>query len=239
MNRLAAVWQQGVYQPRHHWVMTLDDLPLDVWMAEHKLSEHQYHGLVPALGNLERRDESAVAWQRILPLPGCKAIAPLLICPEHQDFSCLVVMAEVSHDEDCIRWLRFGINRASAPAPDDLGDCVEWLSGIEPLCFDKAEYRACLARFHLLRLDQEMGLSGKKLSLRLSNPDHSDSESLTGRMQLGPEGLMLESLQGDLLLSDDWLPLMLPGTIQQDTDFILTLNPEALPPGLLQPLQKS
>lgn len=202
MTSLSALHYVSEYSPQHRWVMAIDGLPLDQWLAERQPSQHTYKGLAPALGNLTDSTEARVAWERILPLPGCRAIAPLLICPEHLDFSCLVVMAEVFHQSESVIWERLGINLASAASADDLGSCVEWFS-IEPQTFSKEAYLACLEPFQLIRLNQHLQLEGKNLEVLLaSNPTYS---WLSGHLCLGEQGLYLNANGIPIQLAASWL----------------------------------
>lgn len=157
-NKIKAVLEASDPYEVPYWLIQIDSISLDEWL-ELRLNpagiladeNPKYAGLVPALNNLTEPEEESIVWQRILPLPGLRTIAPLLVCPEHRDFSCLVVLVEVYHQGEQVIWERMGINYASAASPEDIDSSLEWLPEIGPLVFDKAEYLACLEYFNLLR----------------------------------------------------------------------------------------
>ncbi|MEZ0369971.1 MAG: hypothetical protein ACAI44_12865 [Candidatus Sericytochromatia bacterium] len=195
MSRLAAALHQSRYVQKPHWVLTLDDEALDEWLDARLGGSQKYIGLVPALGHLEQPEEAAIAWQRILPLPGLSCVAPLLVCPEHRDFSCMVVLAEVYHGENEVIWRRLGLNVASASSPEDIGSTVEWLSWPGPFVFSRQNYLSSLEPFHLLRLDSSIGIAGRRFAVLLSNETASGGVNgtiLSGITRLTPEGLVLE-----------------------------------------------
>lgn len=133
--------------------MTLDGVPLDEWLDAATHSD-KHTGMVPAF-NLRQADEESLVWQRIFPLPGCRSLAPLLICPEHLDFSCMVVMAEVWRpqlEDQQVVWLRLGYNQTWLNSLDDIGHTMDWIPDLQPLVFGKQDYLDCLECFNQIRL---------------------------------------------------------------------------------------
>lgn len=213
--RIEAVLYQSRYAETDHWVMSIDGVALDEWLESGTMRSQKFAGLVPALGNLIQRDEESIAWQRILPLPGCTTIAPLLVCPEHKDFSCMVVLAEVFHGENQIIWKRFGINVASAASPDDIGSTVEWIPELGPLVFEMQAYLDCLDRFHLLRLSRNRDLEGKAFAILLLGVDETGTDTwalLRGEAHASTGGITIELPEParGLELRSEWIPRIRP-----------------------------
>jgi hypothetical protein len=150
INKIEAVKYQTKHADAAHLVFAIDGMPLDVWLQEH-LGDQEYIGLVPALTWLRDERKLAVAWERIIPCISSQ-VAPILVCPDDQDFSCTVVVAEIcKENEEEICWRRLGIDMTTAPAghPEELGTTVEWIKGVGPLRFRLAEYIACIEQFKL------------------------------------------------------------------------------------------
>lgn len=240
---IAPLLKQSSYLTEPYWIFGLDGMALDDWLDAEALAHQPFAGLIPALSQARDPAEAQLAWQRSLPLPGRSAKAPLLICPEHRDFSCLVVVAEVVRDEHTVSWRRLGINVASAASPEEIGGTVEWF-GIEPLIFDSRAYLACLEHFHLLRISRQLALADKRFALLIQHQNGLGEQSwalLQGHSRLDPAGLSLELPGYSLNVQGAWLPLLRPiepaqRELFEDAEFCLPLPASHLPAELQQRL---
>lgn len=213
MTTLMPLLKPGIYQPRHNWTLALDSLALDEWFVQ-RLGTGMPSGLVPALGNLADPDESRLVWERMLPLPGRSEIAPVLICPEHLNLACAVVLVEILRLPGEIIWRRFGFSIGDMACPSEPLD-VSWLPGFEPLSFETPDYLACLEHFHLLELDQSLRLDGKCLHILFGVFSGESRGLFKGTLRLRPQGLMLESERlSPLVLDRSWLARIRP--VRQD-----------------------
>jgi hypothetical protein len=101
---------------------------------------------VPSLDHVESkyvRDRSALGSER--------QVAPILLCPDDFDFSCTVVVVDVSASQETVTWHRFGIDRTvysvDNPEPKYIGGPVSWLPQAVEFQFARAEYAACMQSF--------------------------------------------------------------------------------------------
>lgn len=230
MAILTALLKPGRYHPRHHWALVLDGVTLDEWLAkQHQCDDIRYSGLVPALGNLSDPEEANLAWQRILPLPGQSTVAPLLICPEHLSFACVMVMAEVFRAPGEIIWRRFGIHTLYSDYPEQ-DNAIEWIPELGPLSFDTPAYLQCLEPFHLIRLDQMLDLDGKRLVIIFGLYSRVERQQLSGTVHIRQAGLVLESgALPSIVLASKWLPAIrrvtpVCGEMFEGADFYLPIE---------------
>lgn len=147
MNTIQAVYQSSEYSKEPHWVIVVDEQPLDVFL--HQLyPEHNLIGLVPTLLDwLEDDKERRVVWTRIKDPK--KQVVPLLMCPDDADFWCTLINVEIEHTKDAVIWHRMGLEKwlADDDSPESIGKEVEWLDKIPPLVFYKKEYEQFLLPF--------------------------------------------------------------------------------------------
>jgi len=123
----------------------------DYWLDE-KLEElypkSNYRGLVPTLDfYLQREKEKQVVWQRILPDEKQTTICPILMCPDDNDFSCTLIVAEIKNCGNTIQWKRLGLDQTQEWNAEKAGTKVLWLDKFPELNFDKAEYLQTIETF--------------------------------------------------------------------------------------------
>ncbi|WP_400191565.1 hypothetical protein [Hymenobacter sp. B81] len=130
-----------------------------VWL-DRKLDEQypnqMYRGLIPTLVPwLDREDEKEVVWRRIIPGEGETKICPILMCPEDNDFSCTLIVAEIKNCGDTIQWQRVGLDKTSEWEAEKVGTIVEWFDKINNLVFSKNEYLLMINNFKQFLFDQK------------------------------------------------------------------------------------
>jgi hypothetical protein len=144
MNRIAAIQARSRFVPEEHLVIAIDGVPLDE-LLDAALPGSEVAGLIPSLlGWFDDEKDRVVPWQRILPEVECSGYAPLLICPDDLDFTCVVIMAEVVAEPDVIRWDRLGYDATPAGA---VGSYIQWEPAFGHYRFSRQEYEACLEAF--------------------------------------------------------------------------------------------
>jgi hypothetical protein len=134
-------------------VIAVDGVPLD--QLVHTAFPNEFpEGLHPTLLDWNPHgNDSSFAWGRILPKRGATAIAPLLMCPD-DGLGCMDLVAEVIAEAEVIQWNRLGRDMSAWKTVEDLGTKVEWLPGIGPYLFRRAEYERCIEVF---RREMEAG----------------------------------------------------------------------------------
>ena len=151
MNQIAYAEATSRFIDAAHGVIVVDGKPLDelldTWWPGQSLA-----GLIPALvTGLPNPEEEALIWSRALPPADARSVAPILLCPDDLDFSCTVVVAEVTTDASSVTWSRVGLDTGAAGPPSAIGSPVEWSSAIKPLVFDRLAYEAVLDCFRRAR----------------------------------------------------------------------------------------
>ncbi len=148
MNAISAVKRHSEFAVAEHLVLTIDNTPLDV-MLDSRFPGQNLIGLVPTLLDwMDDQREWAVVWNRILPSPGQRTIAPVLMCPDDTDFWCTVVLADVETGESTVRWHRLGLDASPAEElPDGIGQEVKWFEDFGPFEFERAAYVNCVDAF--------------------------------------------------------------------------------------------
>lgn len=97
---------------------------------------------------MEIEEESKVVWQRIFPVENSISICPILMCPDDRDFSCTLVVAEIEHVDNRIKWKRLGLNKSQFYESDKVGSSVEWFKAFDEMVFDKSNYLQMLDTFN-------------------------------------------------------------------------------------------
>ena len=125
---------------------------IDGYWLDEKIDElypgNMYKGLIPTLVYwMGIEAEKAVVWRRILPEENQTTICPILMCPDDNDFSCTLIVAEIRNCGNTIQWKRVGIDQTKEWGPENVGTSVEWFDEIEELNFDKKDYLLMLANF--------------------------------------------------------------------------------------------
>jgi hypothetical protein len=122
--------------------------------------EYMYKGLIPTLVYwIEIETEKAVVWKRILPEENQTTICPILMCPDDNDFSCTLIVAEIKNCGNVIQWKRLGIDQTKEWEADKVGTSVEWFDKIEELNFHREDYLLMLQCFENRLLFDEIRIN--------------------------------------------------------------------------------
>ena len=115
-----------------------------------------YGGTIPTLSfGMEIKKEEEIVWARILPNENSKSNCPILMCPDDNDFSCTIIIAEIENKGDVISWNKLGIDQTKEHDPIKIGTTVNWFSEIESFKFKRSEYLKMLADFkEQFKIDQ-------------------------------------------------------------------------------------
>ncbi|WP_367872175.1 hypothetical protein [Luteolibacter sp. Populi] len=129
-----------------HLNLWVNGEPIQEWLHR-QVPAGDLEGLVPAwLGWLNEDAEREIVRERMFPRVGETQLVPLLVCPDDLDFSCTLVIAEVSATGEDVVWERLGLDRTRSPDPSDVGTQVEWFA-IPSIRFPRAVYLECVKRF--------------------------------------------------------------------------------------------
>lgn len=130
---------------------------IDGYWLDEKLEElypgTMYKGLIPTLtDDMMWDDEKAVVWKRILPEENHIEVCPILMCPDDNDFSCTLIVAEIKNCGDIVLWARIGIDKSDLYVSNKkdawkVGTTVEWFDRLTEFTFNKVEYLAMLNNF--------------------------------------------------------------------------------------------
>lgn len=132
-----------------------DDFPnlkIDGFWLDEKLEElypnKMYKGLYPTLLFwMETEEEQKVVWDRILPKVGEKTICPILMCPDDNDFSCTIILAEIENYGNTIKWNRLGIDKTTEYDAEKVGSIAEWFEKISGFEFSNTDYEMMISEF--------------------------------------------------------------------------------------------
>lgn len=157
MNKIEGIEDISDYEGYWNYV----NYKIDGYWLDEKLEElypgNMYKGLVPTLlDSMYREDEKAVVWKRILPDEFETTVCPILMCPDDNDFSCTIIVAEVKNLGETIQWNRIGIDKTQEWEAEKVGTNVEWFDKIEPLNFIKHDYMAMLKMFEKQVLEDRL-----------------------------------------------------------------------------------
>jgi len=157
MNKIEGILVSSDYEG--YWDFT--NFRIDDYWLDEKLEElypgNMYKGLIPTLVYwMERDDEKAVVWKRILPSEYETTICPILMCPDDNDFSCTLIVAEIVNYGSFIQWKKIGLNTKSEWNAEKVGSSVEWLDRMAELNFLKTDYLSMLENFKMrLPIDED------------------------------------------------------------------------------------
>ncbi len=148
MNTIEAIQDKSDYEG--YWDFL--NFHMDGYWLDEKLDElypdFGFKGLIPTLVYwMEREDEKAIVWKRILPPENETTICPILMCPDDNDFSCTLLVAEIRNCGDFIKWRRIGLDKTKEWDPEKVGLSVEWLAKINEFNFSMRDYLTMLERF--------------------------------------------------------------------------------------------
>ncbi|MCG6167125.1 hypothetical protein [Leptospira sanjuanensis] len=107
--------------------LTIDGIFQDQYF-EKPFSDFQILGLMPPFGGwLSGVEDELFFCERILPFSGETRVAPILIRPDVQDFSCMTIVVLVEQTDYSFRWKRFGLDRSNLyPYRERLDEAVDW-----------------------------------------------------------------------------------------------------------------
>src|SRR5690554_7532109 len=69
------------------------------------------------------------------------------MCPDDNDFSCTLIVAEIKNCGNTIQWKRLGLDQTQEWNAEKAGTKVLWLDKFPELNFDKAEYLQTIETF--------------------------------------------------------------------------------------------
>lgn len=148
MNKIEGLEDKSDYEDYWDFI----NYRIDGYWLDEKLDElypnNTYKGLIPTLVYwMEREDEKAVVWKRILPRETETTICPILMCPDDNDFSCILIVAEIRNCGDLIQWKQIGIDKTKEWGAEKVGSSVEWFDKLTELNFSKQDYLTMLEAF--------------------------------------------------------------------------------------------
>jgi len=118
---------------------------------------NQYEGLISTLVPwMMRKDQQELVWKRILPHIHETAVCPILMCPDDNDFSGTLIVAEIENCGHYIKWHRLGLDTTYEWEAEKVGTEVDWLEQPAELKFALADYVTMLDSFlEQLPLDRQ------------------------------------------------------------------------------------
>lgn len=148
MNTIEGVLDHSDYKGYWDYINFKID---NVWLDE-KLDElypnKMYRGLIPTLVEwLNFQNEKEVVWKRILPKTNVTSVCPILMCPDDCDFSCTIIVAEITNFGRFIKWNRLGVDITKEFVAEKVGSEVEWFDKIKEMNFELSDYIKMLNKF--------------------------------------------------------------------------------------------
>jgi hypothetical protein len=148
MNKIEGILDKSDYEIYYDFI----NYRIDGYWLDEKLDElypnKMYKGLIPTLVDcMERKDEKAVVWKRILPNENETSICPILMCPDDNDFSCTLIIAEIRNCGHIIQWKQIGVDETKEWDAEKVGSTVEWFDKVKELNFSKNDYLTMLDTF--------------------------------------------------------------------------------------------
>jgi len=148
MNKIEGLLDKSDYEGYWDFI----NYCIDGYWLDEKIDElypdNMYKGLIPTLVYwMEIEAEKTVVWKRILPEENQTAICPILMCPDDNDFSCTLIVAEIKNCGHVIQWKRLGIDQTKEWEADKVGTSVEWFDKMEELNFYREDYLLMLHYF--------------------------------------------------------------------------------------------
>lgn len=156
MNRIEGILDISDYEGYWDFI----NYRIDGYWLDEKLEElypgNMYKGLIPTLVYwLGRNDEKKVVWKRILPNENETTICPILMCPDDNDFSCTLIVAEISNSGDVVQWRQIGIDRTTGWDAEKVGTTVEWFDKLNGFEFGMQDYLTMIDVFRRRMLFDE------------------------------------------------------------------------------------
>ena len=107
--------QDGSGNPKPFPILTIDGIPLNIWIDKNTNIIEETNTLVPAQGwlyDFENELSLSNAWKLLKPeaseYGAVSTVVPILICPDDLDLVCSVIMVEQVITETEVAWIRFG-----------------------------------------------------------------------------------------------------------------------------------
>jgi hypothetical protein len=157
MNKIEGLLDRSEYEGYWDFI----NYRVDGYWLDERLDEiypgKELRGLIPTLVYwMERDDEKAVVWNRILPEENQTSICPILMCPDDNDFSCTLVVAEIKNCGQTVVWKQMGLDNTREWEAEKVGSIVKWFDELRELSFLKVDYLAMLDSFReRLDIDKE------------------------------------------------------------------------------------
>ena len=146
-NLIRAHWWRTKYCDEPHLVIAIDNIALDELVAEANECPNMV-GLIPAwLEDLYDARERSVVWSRIQPETPSRVILPVLMCSDDLDFSCTVVVADMTYDKETVTWHGLGFGTMEFDQPPSAIAPTGWFPGLGPFSFSRADYDCCVESF--------------------------------------------------------------------------------------------
>jgi hypothetical protein len=148
MNKILALSDKSDYEGHPDFI----NYRIDEFWLDEKLDElypdKMYKGLVPCLlDRMEWENEKEVVRSRIFPNENETTICPILMCPDDNDFSCTLIVAEIRNCGDRIQWSKIGIDKTTEWEAEKVGNYVEWMEKVPEFNFLMSDYLAMLENF--------------------------------------------------------------------------------------------
>lgn len=148
MNKIEGILDKSDYEGYWDFI----NYRIDGHWLDEKLDElypdNMFKGLIPTLVYwIEREDEKKIVWKRILPNENETTICPILMCPDDNDFSCILIVAEIKNCGNLIQWKRIGIDKTNEWEAEKVGSIVEWFDKLIFLEFTIQDYMKMLDKF--------------------------------------------------------------------------------------------
>jgi len=147
MNRIKAEIDKSEYGYADFLNYRIDEYWLDEKLEE-LYPNNWYGGTIPTLSfGMEIEQEEKIVWDRILPNENEITNCPILMCPDDNDFSCTIIIAEIKNKGETIEWNRLGIDQTKEFEPYKIKTTVNWFSKIDSLKFSKPDYLRMIEDF--------------------------------------------------------------------------------------------
>lgn len=148
MNRIEGILDKSDYEFSWDYInYRIDGFWLDE-MLDELYPDLSLKDLIPTLVYwMDREDEKAVVWKRILPNENETTICPILMCPDDNDFSCTLIVAEIINCGQFIEWRKIGVDMTMEWDAEKVGTTVEWFDKVSAFMFSKQDYLNMLDTF--------------------------------------------------------------------------------------------
>lgn len=125
----------------------IDNVWIDEFLDE-IYPNQELKGIVPTLSDgVYNPKEFDIVWNRILPPIHEKRICPILMCPDDNDFSCTLIVAEIENRGNIILWNKLGLDKTTDTDPKQVGSTVDWFDKVDPFTFSIEDYNQMLESF--------------------------------------------------------------------------------------------